>query len=87
MAPEFEKAKEAFFTDPDDQSVWIYHRWLVGRGNVFLLVFYALLLILRKLDPSKELLEREIASIQELVEEEPNKKCMSDDLTMRLSYL
>jgi hypothetical protein len=41
--------------------------------------------MLRKLDPSKELLEREIASIQELVEEEPNKKCMSDDLTMRLS--
>jgi len=41
------------------------------------------LLILRKSDPSKELLEREIASIQELVEEEPNKKCMSDDLTMR----
>jgi len=44
----------------------------------FLSVFlgYALLSALRNLDPSKELLEREIGSIQELLDEEPNKKCM-----------
>ncbi|CAG8685723.1 17126_t:CDS:2, partial [Funneliformis caledonium] len=28
---EFELVKAAFYTDPDDQSAWLYHWWLVGR--------------------------------------------------------
>ncbi|THV07879.1 rab-protein geranylgeranyltransferase [Dendrothele bispora CBS 962.96] len=30
---EFELIKNAMFTVPEDQSAWIYHRWLVGAGR------------------------------------------------------
>lgn len=47
------------FVDPDDQSVWTYHEWLID------------------LDPSVEVLDRETASIQELLELEPESRwCM-----------
>jgi len=30
---EFDLVHDAMYTDPKDQSVWIYHRWLVGSGE------------------------------------------------------
>ncbi|KAL6309022.1 rab-protein geranylgeranyltransferase [Sparassis latifolia] len=56
---EFDLVKNAMYTDPEDQSVWIYHRWLIGNGDDY------------------EILCREIASIQELLDEQPDSKwCM-----------
>jgi len=60
---EFELLRNAMYTDPDDQSVWMYHRWLVGT------------------DGSKELLEREIAAIQELLDEQPDSKWCIESIT------
>lgn len=32
---EFELLQQAMYTDPSDQSIWIYHGWLVAQGMFF----------------------------------------------------
>jgi len=65
---EFELIKQALYTDPEDQSAWIYHRWLVGEG-------------------SEELVQREIAVIEELTELEPESKWCLESLVYYTTLL
>ncbi|KAG9014937.1 Rab geranylgeranyltransferase [Tulasnella sp. JGI-2019a] len=30
---EFELLQHAMYSDPNDQSIWLYHRWLIGSGD------------------------------------------------------
>ncbi len=31
LEQEFDLVEQATFTDPEDQSAWIYHRWLLSQ--------------------------------------------------------
>ncbi|GAA6061979.1 hypothetical protein JCM10212_005223 [Sporobolomyces blumeae] len=48
---EFDLVKQAIWSDPNDQSAWLYHRWLVGSGTIPL--------VRREIQGIEELLEEE----------------------------
>lgn len=76
-SPEFELVTTAMYTDPSDQSVWMYHRWLVGSGKFRWIAFRRPYQVLPR-GHNREILEHEIAVIQELLDEQPDSKCKFD---------
>jgi geranylgeranyl transferase type-2 subunit alpha len=71
LLSDLEKIRHAIYTDPEIQSSWIYQRWLLTTNDV------APSLTSEELG---ELIEREIKSIGELSEAEPDTKWCIDQL-------
>lgn len=69
LKDELELIKGAIYTDPDDQSVWLYHRWLLNPDSA-----HATLHPLAPTTRSEHVnhLTQELAMIEELMEEEPD---------------
>lgn len=74
MLKEFDLTHNAMYTDPKDQSVWIYHRWLIGSGMLQSPIYLSQKFTSYQ-GENKEVLDREIDVIQNLLEEESDSKC------------
>lgn len=76
---EHELVRNAMQIDSDGESVWIYHAWLIGSGKLGGLAAVTRVLQLTRafLGDDAALLQQEIASIQELLHEQPDSKCKS----------
>lgn len=68
LKEELDYTRNALYTDPDDQSSWLYHRWLIMNNAIAPDL---------TVEERLEILNAEIKSIQELEELEPdNKWCL-----------
>jgi geranylgeranyl transferase type-2 subunit alpha len=73
------------YTDPNDQSVWMYHRWLIGSGKSSVVTIHSGLPYgVMQVGDDREVLEREIAIIKELLAEQPDSKCTYGLIRIRL---
>lgn len=80
LQEEFELIKNAFYTEPNDQSAWFYHRWLRFQYCGQDLKNF-------KKKENLELLQKEVESLKELLKEEPNAKWVILTITQMLQEI
>lgn len=54
--------KQAFYTEPEDQSAWIYHRWLIAKSRIV------------DNENHNKVLEQELSTCNDLLEIESDSK-------------
>lgn len=77
ICTEFDFVKQGIYTDPGDQSVWLYHRWLIGQSLPIFYVLHYQSFNVNNIGDNQAILAREIKVIEELRELEPESKCTS----------
>ena len=63
LQSEFELIQQAYYTEPEDQSAWVYHRWLVTKTKET-----------ETADVLSKILRAELHNCEELLELEPDSK-------------
>jgi geranylgeranyl transferase type-2 subunit alpha len=73
---ELDRAHNGLWVDPDDQSTWLYHSWLLGE-TFSLHAETDVKPILAPTSPEEKIfvLVEEVKMLEELLEEVPNSKC------------
>jgi hypothetical protein len=74
---ELERTHNGLWVDPDDQSTWLYHSWLLGE--TFSLQQHPTeerpILAATSDEEKMAVLQSEIQMLEELLKEEPKSKC------------
>jgi hypothetical protein len=71
------RTHNGLWVDPDDQSTWLYHSWLLGESFSLQAEIHQERPVLAPTSPEEgeKVLKSEIQLLEELLEEAPDSKC------------
>jgi len=83
LSLELERTHNGLWVDPDDQSTWLYHSWLLGESFSLQDDVHQGTPVLAPTSPEERenVLTSEIKLLEELLEAAPDSKCMFSGVT------